>query len=174
MPAFAGRTSGGDLSSHTTPTVRSSTCTSNGFALSTELMPLPVGSETPLTNAAPSVRCHYRTLNPSTGRSPPCAPHRYSGSGGFSSLRTGATGSHVPYKILIWLRTARVPDAVQADFRTTPSLFQELDAPSVSTSSRPPSGITSKWSATGSASARTDAERPKLLWPSMSRIACWS
>ncbi|HWI69439.1 MAG TPA: hypothetical protein VNS88_13880, partial [Nitrospiraceae bacterium] len=28
------------------------------------LIPLTVGSETPLNNAAPSVRCHYGTLNP--------------------------------------------------------------------------------------------------------------
>ncbi len=44
---------------------------SNGFALSTELLPLPVGSGPRLNNAAPSVRCHYSTLNPTTGRSAP-------------------------------------------------------------------------------------------------------
>jgi len=44
---------------------------SNGFALSTELLPLPVGSGPQLNNAAPSVRCHYSTLTPPTGRSAP-------------------------------------------------------------------------------------------------------
>src|SRR2546430_17063408 len=44
---------------------------SNGFALSTELLPLPVGSGPRLNNAAPSVRSHYRTFNPSMGPSAP-------------------------------------------------------------------------------------------------------
>src|SRR6266446_6879246 len=44
---------------------------SNGFALSTELLPLPVGSGPRLNNAAPSVRAHYRTFTPTMGHSPP-------------------------------------------------------------------------------------------------------
>jgi len=59
----------------------------------------------------------------------PCAPHRYSGPRGFShsdvSLRIGATGSHVPYKSLIRLRAAYMPDAARADFRITPELIPE-------------------------------------------------
>src|SRR5437763_15535335 len=32
----------------------------NGFALATELLPLPVGSGSQLNNAAPSIQLHYR------------------------------------------------------------------------------------------------------------------
>ena len=57
----------------------------------------------------------------------PCAPLRYSGPRGFSrsdvSLRIGATGSHVPYKSLIRLRAAYMPDAARAGFRATPELI---------------------------------------------------
>src|SRR5216684_7791340 len=56
----------------------------------------------------------------------PCAPHRYSGPYGFCrlgvSLYIGATGSHVPYKSLIRLRAAYMPDAARAVFRTAPEL----------------------------------------------------
>ena len=59
----------------------------------------------------------------------PCAPHRYSSPCGFSrldvSLRIGTTGSHVPYKSLIRLRAAYMPDAARAGFRTTPELIPE-------------------------------------------------
>jgi hypothetical protein len=47
------------------------------------------------------------------------------------SLGIGATGSHVPYKSLIWLRAAYMPDAARADFRITPELI-----PGTSTSSQ--------------------------------------
>jgi hypothetical protein len=44
----------------------------------------------------------------------PCAPHRYSHPRGFSrwdfSLGIGTTGSHVPYKSLVELRAAYMPD----------------------------------------------------------------
>jgi hypothetical protein len=47
----------------------------------------------------------------------PCAPHRYSDPCGFSrldaSVYIGATGSHVPYKSLIRLRAAYMPDAAR-------------------------------------------------------------
>ena len=59
------------LSLHTAPDVRSPTRRSNGFALSTELLPLSVGSGPRLNNAAPSVRSHYRTFNPTTNCSAP-------------------------------------------------------------------------------------------------------
>src|SRR3954452_12975228 len=44
---------------------------SNGFALSTELLPLLVGSGARLNNAVPSVQSHYRTLIPTTNCSAP-------------------------------------------------------------------------------------------------------
>src|SRR6266576_5715563 len=44
---------------------------SNGFALSTELLPLPVGSGPRLNNAVPSVQSHYRTFTPTTDDSAP-------------------------------------------------------------------------------------------------------
>src|ERR1700747_716711 len=57
----------------------------------------------------------------------PCAPHRYSDPCGSShsdvSLCIGTTGSHVPYKSLIRLRAAYVPDVTRAVFRTAPELI---------------------------------------------------
>src|SRR5215469_12349258 len=55
----------------------------------------------------------------------PCAPLRYSGPHGVRrlavSLGIGATGSHVPYKSLVELRAAYMPDAARAGFRLPPS-----------------------------------------------------
>ena len=57
----------------------------------------------------------------------PCAPRRYSGPCGFSrldvSLGIGTTGSHVPYKSLVRLRAAYMPDAARAVIRTPPALI---------------------------------------------------
>ncbi len=58
------------LSLHTAPDVRPLKCI-NGFASATELLPLPVGSETRLNNAAPSIQPHYRAFIPTTSRSAP-------------------------------------------------------------------------------------------------------
>src|SRR5215471_8319492 len=44
---------------------------SNGFALATELLPLPVGSGSQLNNAAPSIQLHYRAFHSTTSRSAP-------------------------------------------------------------------------------------------------------
>src|SRR5438034_2541698 len=48
----------------------------------------------------------------------PCAPHRYSDPRGLSRLRSlplhRRTGSHVPYKSLVELRAAYMPDAARA------------------------------------------------------------
>jgi hypothetical protein len=72
----------------------------------------------PLQNLQP----YYEPLRP-------CAPHRYSGPRSFSrldfSLLIGTTGSHVPYKSLIRLRAAYMPDAARAASRTTPELVPE-------------------------------------------------
>src|SRR6516225_521481 len=79
------------------------------------LLPSPVGPWPRLNNAAPSVQLHYRA----------CAPLRYSGPCGVRhldvSLGIGATGSHVPYKSLVELRAAYMPDAARAGFRVLPS-----------------------------------------------------
>jgi hypothetical protein len=56
----------------------------------------------------------------------PCAPHQYFRPCGFSrldfSLCIGTTGSHVPYKSLVRLRAAYMPDAARAVIRTPPEL----------------------------------------------------
>ena len=119
---------------------RSAMCTnamSNGFALSTELLPLPVGSGPRLNNAVPSVQSHYRTFNPTTAAPPLCPawvlwPSRFSPLGRLLWHR--ATGSHVPYKSLVWLRAAYMPDAARAGFRATPARSREKIAPPVLTS----------------------------------------
>ena len=63
----------------------------------------------------------------------PCAPHRYSDPRGSRrsdvSLCIGATGSHVPYKSLIRLRAAYVPDVARAVFRTAPELIPGAGRP---------------------------------------------
>jgi hypothetical protein len=43
----------------------------NGFALATELLPLPVGSGSQLNNAAPSIQLHYRAFHSTTSCSAP-------------------------------------------------------------------------------------------------------
>src|SRR3954464_15108837 len=77
----------------------------------------------PLQNLPPS----YELLRP-------CAPPRYSDPCGLSrldvSLCIGATGSHVPYKSLIRLRAASMPDVARAVFRTAPELIPEARRPS--------------------------------------------
>ena len=68
-----------------------------------------------------------QTLQPYYGPLRPCAPHRYSDPCSFSrldfSLHIGTTGSHVPYKSLIRLRAAYMPDVARAVFRTAPELI---------------------------------------------------
>ena len=63
----------------------------------------------------------------------PCAPRRYSGPCGLRrldvSLGIGATGSHVPYKSLVELRAAYMPDAARAGFRAPPELIPEEGTP---------------------------------------------
>src|SRR3954470_8722143 len=60
------------LSRHTAPDVRPFPCgMENGFALATELLPLPVGSGSRLNTAAPLVQFHYRTFLPPTSCSAP-------------------------------------------------------------------------------------------------------
>src|SRR4051794_20495415 len=60
------------LSRHTAPDVRPFPCgMENGFALATELLPLPVGSGSRRTPAAPLVQSPYRTFLPPTSCSAP-------------------------------------------------------------------------------------------------------
>src|ERR1019366_6419053 len=112
----------------------------NGFALSTQVLPLQVAREIKLNNAAPSVQFHYRTFDPTTSDSAPVprigtlalvdAVHLS------FSLYIGATGSYVPYHSLIRTHATFMPDADWAINRSLPSLIPvpELLAP-VSTSS---------------------------------------
>ena len=73
----------------------------------------------------PSLQPHYRAFNTTTRQSAPvlrigtlilvvvatCDP----------SLNIGTTGSHVPYKSLVQLRAACMPDAARAAFRIPPN-----------------------------------------------------
>src|SRR6516162_627442 len=60
-----------NLSIHTAPDVQPPTESVKRPCLSTELLPLPVGSGSRLNNAVPSVQSHYRTFNPTTNCSAP-------------------------------------------------------------------------------------------------------
>ena len=112
---------------------------SNGFALSTELLPLLVGSEPRLNNAAPLVRCHYSTFNPTTGRS---APVLRIGTLALAVLaaRTSPFASErqvLTFHTRAWSGFAppicRMPLGQASG--PPPSLSRETDAPPVSTSS---------------------------------------
>ncbi len=92
-----------------------------GFASSTGSSCCQMASVGPwprLNNAAPSVQPHYRAFVPTTSHSAPDAPRRYSRPRGFSRLRLlplhRSTGSPVPYKSLVELRAASMPDAAWA------------------------------------------------------------
>src|SRR6476619_4005424 len=99
---------------------------SNGFALSTGLLPSLVDPRPELNNATPSVQLHYRAFFPTTDRSVPVprfgtlilmgTPHLD------FSLRIGATGSHVPRKSQVQSHAAFMPDAVRAAIRPPPGL----------------------------------------------------
>ncbi len=85
------------------------------------LLPLPVGPEPRLNNAAPSVQLHYRTFIPTTSCSAPVLRIGTQVLADFAacdrSLGIGTTGSHVPYESLVELRAAYTPDAARAVFR---------------------------------------------------------
>ncbi len=126
-----------NLSIHTAPDVQPVKCI-NGLASATKLLPLPVGSEPGLNNAAPSVQPHYRAFIPTTGCS---APVLRIGTLILAvvaacdlSLGIGTTGSHVPYKSLVELRAAYTPDAVQSVSEHPPNSSRELSQPPVLTS----------------------------------------
>src|SRR6516165_2499654 len=97
---------------------------SNGFALplgsSRRGWPVALAEQRSPFGPAPlqSLHPYYELLRP-------CAPLRYSGPCGVRrldvSLGIGATGSHVPYKSLVELRAAYMPDAARAGFRVLPS-----------------------------------------------------
>ncbi len=122
-----------NLSTHTAPDVQPSPQVSNGLASATELLPSPVGPESRLNNAAPSVQPRYRTFSPTTSCS---APVLRIGTQVLAvvaacdrSLGIGTTGSHVPYKSLVELRATYMPDAARAAFRTAPELIPEEGSP---------------------------------------------
>src|SRR5579864_2609334 len=95
---------------------------SNGFALSTGLLPSLVGPRPELNNAAPSLRLHYRAFRATTGCSAPVprlgTPILAGASRLDRSLRIGATGSHVPCKSLPRSHAAFMPDAAWTEIRT--------------------------------------------------------
>src|SRR5258708_15739180 len=99
---------------------------SNGFALSTGLLPLLVDPSPELNNATPSVQFHCRTFSPTTGCSAPVP--RFGtlilmGAAHLDfSLRIEATGSHVPRKSQVQSHAAFMPDAVWAAIRPSPRL----------------------------------------------------
>ena len=83
---------------------------------------------------SPFAPAPLQSLHPYYGLLRPCAPHRYSGPRGWSRLRLlpwhrRTTGSHVPYKSLVELRAAYMPDAARAVFRASPELIPEEGSP---------------------------------------------
>ena len=99
----------------------------NGFALSTRFLPLLVDHGRELSNAAPSVRPHYRAFNPTASCSVPVPRIGTLALMGASHLSVflgiGATGSHVPCKSQPQSHAAFMPDAVRAAIRPPPGLL---------------------------------------------------
>jgi hypothetical protein len=100
---------------------------SNGFALSMELLPFPVGSLPELNNATPSLPRRYSAFSATAGCSAPVPRIGTLILAGAAcldfSLRIGATGSHVPRKSLAGSHAAFMPDAVWAAIRPSPRLI---------------------------------------------------
>ena len=122
------------LSLHTAPDAQPPTNTAD--------RPLPCPAAPPVTGwlwalaeqRSPFGPVPLQNLQPYYEPLRPCAPHRYSGPCGFSrldvSLCIETTGSHVPYKSLIQLRAAYMPDATRATSRIAPEFFpKESRAP---------------------------------------------
>src|SRR6201997_4471110 len=109
------------------------TSPSTGSAAIARLLPLPVGPDTTTGQWTPFASAPLQGLHRYYEVLRPCAPHRYSGPCGFSrldvSLGIGATGSHVPYKSLVRLRAAYMPDIARAVFRTAPELIPGAGRP---------------------------------------------
>src|SRR5213078_4445553 len=85
------------------------------------LLPLPDGVSWPVASAeqrSPFAPAPLQDLPHYYGLLRPCAPHWYSDPRGSSRLRSlplhRRTGSHVPYKSLVELRAAYMPDAARA------------------------------------------------------------
>src|SRR6266576_4951571 len=85
----------------------------------------PVSAHLSAEQRSPFGPAPLQSLHPYYELLRPCAPLRYSGPCGVRrldvSLNIGATGSHVPYKSLVELRAAYMPDAARAGFRVLPS-----------------------------------------------------
>src|SRR5262249_60069565 len=86
-----------------------------------------------------------QSLRPYYGLLRPCAPHWYSDPRGLSRLRSlplhRGTGSHVPYKSLVELRAASMPDAARAAFRVLPNYSRRKGTPPVLHSPNPLSPV---------------------------------
>src|SRR6266853_5686015 len=85
------------------------------------LLPLPDGFSWPMASAeqrSPFGPAPLQRLRPYYELLRPCTSHRYSDPRGLSRLRSlplhRSTGSHVPYKSLVELRAAYMPDAARA------------------------------------------------------------
>ena len=97
----------------------------NGLAVATELLPSPVGPEPRRNTAAPSVQSGYRTFVPTTSCSAPVprigtrvVPVLAAWT---SPLAAGRQVLTFPYKSLIRLRAAYMPDVAAAVFFRTAS-----------------------------------------------------
>src|SRR5271163_2118887 len=72
----------------------------NGFALATELLPLPFGSGSQLNNAAPSIQLHYRAFHSVGSEEAPIE--------GLASVRrSNGTCSFPAFRFHEWLREIR-------------------------------------------------------------------
>ena len=100
---------------------------SYGFALSMRFLPLPVDLRPELNNATPSLQRRYSAFAATTSCSAPVpriGTLILAGAACLdSSLRIGATGSHVPYKSLTQSHAAFMPDAAWAAIRPSPRLI---------------------------------------------------
>src|SRR5216684_1262796 len=100
------------------------------------LLPLPDGFSWPVASAeqrSPFGPAPLQGLRPYYELLRLCAPHRYSDPRGLSRLRSlplhRSTGSHVPYKSLVELRAAYMPDAARAVSGHPPKLIPEEGSP---------------------------------------------
>src|SRR6266404_7762683 len=111
------------------------------------LLPLPDGFSWPVASAeqrSPFGPAPLQSLRPYYGLLRPWTPHRYSDPRGLSRLRSlplhRRTGSHVPYKSLVELRAAYMPDAARAVSGHPPLASLNLACPILI-----PGGGTLKW-----------------------------
>ena len=115
-----------NLSIHTAPDVQPLKSTGERLCLTHRAHPVTGWPRALVEQRSPFGPVPLQNLQPYYELLRPCAPHRYSRPYGFRhldfSLGIGTTGSHVPYKSLVWIRAAYMPDAARAGFRATPGV----------------------------------------------------